>query len=109
MFLAAVAASVVFFIDLCGVVFGCGCRSLWSGAAQACNIHLANARHCPWCVYPRSGGAVAFLAVMLAQATAVFWPSRLGTWARLAIAIAALPLVGGAIGLLQGLLWGYWN
>lgn len=106
--LAAVGASGVFFIDLCDAVFGCGCRSLWNGAAEACNIHLADGRHCPWCLYPR-GGAIAFSSVLFAQATAIFWPTRLGIWARLAIAMAALPLVGGAVALLQGLLWGYWR
>ena len=107
--LAGAAISTIGFIDLCNMVFGCGCRSLWDGAAQDCNIHLSVGRHCPWCENPSSAGGVAFAAVMLTQSVVSFWPMNLGLWVRLTIAIAALPIVGGTIGLLQGLLSGYWN
>lgn len=62
--------------------------------------------HCPWCQYP-TAGALAFFAVAATQATVVFCPGKLGLWPRLGLAITALPLVGGATGLLQGWLWGY--
>lgn len=102
----ALTAAGVFFIDVCGATFACGCRSLWNGAATACNIHNAGPPHCPWCQYP-TAGALAFFAVAATQATVVFCPGKLGLWPRLGLAITALPLVGGATGLLQGWLWGY--
>ena len=103
---AALATAGVFFIDVCNAIFACGCRSLWAGIAEACNIHSAGPPHCPWCQYP-TAGAVAFFAVAAAQVAVVFWPGRLGLWARFALALALLPLVGGAVGLLQGWFWGY--
>ncbi len=103
---AALATAAVLFIDVCDTIFACGCHSLWNGAAAACNIHSVGPPHCPWCQHP-TAGVVAFFAVAAAQAAVVFWPGRLGLWARLGLAIAALPLVGGAVGLLQGWLWGY--
>ena len=102
----ALATAGVFFINVCDAIFTCGCRSLWNGIAEACNIHNAGPPHCPWCEYP-AAGAVAFFAVAATQAAVVFWPGRLGLWARLGLSVAALPLVGGAVGLLQGWLWGY--
>lgn len=101
--------SGVLFIDVCDAVFGCGCEALWNGAAAACNVHHAAAPHCPWCAHPGWGGAVAFLAVAGMQAAAVFAPAGLGTWTRFALALAALPVVGGSVAWLQGLLFGYWS
>ena len=102
----ALATAGVFFINVCDAIFTCGCRSLWNGIAEACNIHNAGPPHCPWCEYP-AAGAVAFFAVAATQAAVVFWPGRVGLWARFGLSVAALPLVGGAVGLLQGWLWGY--
>lgn len=108
-FAAVVAASGLLLIDLCDAIFGCGCGSLWSGAAEACNIHHATPPHCPWCAHPGWGGAVAFFSVVLSQASAVFWPAPINLGARIVLALAALPVVGGGVGLIQGLLTGYWN
>lgn len=105
---AVIALSSVFFIDLCGAVFACGCRSLWAGASALCNVHAATPPHCPWCAHPGWGGAVAFLAISAAQVAAICLPHRLTLPARVLLAATAMPVVGGAVGWLQGWLFGYW-
>lgn len=105
---AIVGLTLVFFIDLCGAVFGCGCRSLWSGAATMCNVHAATPPHCPWCAHPGWGGAVAFFAIVAAQLATIYVPTRLAIGTRVLLAAAAMPVVGGAVGWLQGWLFGYW-
>ena len=107
-FLLTAAIAAILFINVCDLVFDCGCRSLWNGAAEECNIHIADARHCPWCERPLVG-AGAFLVVLSAQAAAIFAPLSLGIAARFGLAIGALPLAGGLIGWLQGWLMGYWS
>lgn len=108
-FSVAVVATGILLIDLCDAIFGCGCGSLWSGAAETCNIHHATAPHCPWCAHPGWGGAAAFFSVVLAQAAVVFSPAQMGIWGRAGLAAAAMPIVGGVVGLMQGLLLGYWS
>ncbi len=39
-----------FITPFCGLMFRCGCTSLWSGAADYCNVHQPGPPHCPWCV-----------------------------------------------------------
>ena len=103
------AISGLLFVDLCDAIFGCGCFSLWSGAAEACNIHHAAPPHCPWCAHPGWGGAVAFFSVTVSQAVAVFWPATINLGVRIALALTAFPVVGGGVGLIQGLFIGYWS
>ena len=105
---AVVALSLIFFIDLCGALFACGCRSLWAGASALCNVHAATPPHCPWCAHPATVGAVAFLAITAAQVAAIFLPRGLTLPSRVLLAAAAMPVVGGAVGWLQGWLFGYW-
>jgi hypothetical protein len=106
---AAIAISSVFFIDVCGLVFRCGCRSLWSGAAAACNIHHAAGPHCPWCAQPLAAGAVAFFAVAGVQALVLLGRGRGGLAPRLAIALLSFPVTAALIGAVQGFLWDYWG
>jgi hypothetical protein len=106
---AALAVSTVFFIDVCGFVFGCGCRSLWAGAAEACNVHHPEGPHCPWCAHPAAAGAVAFAAMALVQGWIVFRRGRAGLPLRFALALLSFPLVTGLVGTLQGVLWDYWS
>lgn len=108
-FSATLLVSGVLFINLCGAAFGCGCEALWSAAAANCNVHHGAPPHCPWCVHPGWGGAVAFFSVAAAQATAVFAPLGLGMGTRVVLAFIALPVVGGSVAWLQGLLFGYWG
>jgi hypothetical protein len=108
-FVAAAVVTSVFFIDLCGFIFSCGCRSLWAGAADGCNIHHAGSRHCPWCSVGLAGGMLVFGAILSAQAAVAFlWTG--GDWRmRLIFAIAAFPAAGGAIAVVMGLSMGYWR
>ena len=63
----AFAVMAVLFTDWCAVVFECGCRSIWNGGAEFCNIHAAAPPHCPWCAHPILGGATAFFAALGGQ------------------------------------------
>jgi hypothetical protein len=105
---AAAAVTAVLFIDLCGVVFGCGCESLWRDAALACNIHNPTGPHCPWCAHPFTAGATAFMGTVAVQAGLIVGPMPFGILTRFALALPAVPGVAGILGLLQGVWYGYW-
>ena len=107
---AVLGVTLVFFVDLCDLVFDCGCRSLWNGAAAHCNIHHALPPHCPWCLHPLTGGATAFFAAAAAQAGIVLVPTgRFGLLARGLVALVAFPIASGVAGWVVGLLFGYWG
>lgn len=106
-FLLGLAVTSVFFVNWCDVVFQCGCRSLWNGIATHCNIHDATGPHCPWCEHPLAGGAVAFGAVVIAQWASVY-RTKASTLGRLALALAAFPIVSGLVALVQRFVWSYW-
>jgi hypothetical protein len=36
-------------LSLCNLLFDCGCRPPWAGAASHCNIHVAGPPDCPFC------------------------------------------------------------
>jgi len=98
----------VFFINLCNWIFKCGCRSLWAGADLMCNIHMAHARHCPFCAHGSPGQAAVMIAIIAPQIFLSLrsqwsWPLRLVT------ALAMFPLVEGAAALVLGWADGYWN
>jgi hypothetical protein len=103
------AMTCVFFINFCNLIYHCGCQSLWAGADAHCNIHTPGVRHCPWCSYGVVGEAVAFLAVIVPQFAASFWPGRLhGAW-RLALALIAFPVSGALVAAVFGIITGYWR
>ena len=97
----------VFFINLCSWIFKCGCRSLWAGADMACNIHMAHAKHCPFCAHGSIGQAAVMIAIIAPQ---LFLSLRMrGAWpVRLLAALAMFPLVEGFAALVLGLSDGYW-
>lgn len=107
-FAIAAGLSWLFFINFCNLVFQCGCRSLWAGAADHCNIHEAGVPHCPWCVDAWSGPTVLGI-VTLTQLLVLFAPGRASVWSRSVAALIALPVVGGALALGFGLARGYWG
>ena len=107
-FAAAATAASLFFIDFCNLVFQCGCRSLWAGAADHCNIHMAGAPHCPWCSSAVLGDT-AFAAILVAQAVVAFWPGSWSWMMRLLAAIAAFPIVGAVAAVISGWMSGYWR
>lgn len=102
----AFAVMAVLFTDWCAVVFECGCRSIWNGAAEFCNIHAAAPPHCPWCAHPLLGGATAFFAALGGQWLAVY-RVRAAAVVRLALALAAFPLLSGLAAWVQSWVWGY--
>lgn len=103
------AVTTVFFINFCSLLYGCGCTFLWSGAAAHCNIHAATGRHCPWCVAGEATQRGIYLSMVATQALIVFWPLPWGWGRRLVLGLLAFPAVGTVIGLVMGLVQGYWN
>jgi len=107
-FILSFAVDCLFFINLCSWIFKCGCHSLWAGADMACNVHMAHARHCPFCAHAWPGQAV----VMIAIAAPQLLISLRAPWAWIARALAALamfPIVEGLAALILGSSGGYWS
>lgn len=108
-FALAAIPTAAFSINFCAWIFGCGCRSWWAGASASCNIHIQNARHCPWCIYDGQGFRVAVVLILAAQAAIMLLPERIGLKYRFALAVAAFPLVGGGVAAMYGWISHYWS
>jgi len=108
-FLGAATLTSMLFINFCHLVFQCGCRSWWAGAADHCNIHMAGVPHCPWCTSGGFSGYVSFGAIVVVQALIAFWPGGAGVLGRLSGALLAFPVVGGIGAVVSGLATGYWS
>lgn len=106
--IGVVAFSGLFFINLCDLLYQCGCSSLWKGAAESCNIHGPLLPHCPWCV-DQWTGAMVFAGVMAGQTGCLLWPGAMSLGLRLLGAVLTFPAVGGLLGLVVGLSRGYWG
>jgi len=109
----AAACAGILFVDMCDLIFDCGCTSLWSGGSALCNVNHATGPHCPWCAHP-TAGATALLGVLAAQSSLIYGPlplvaASLGVWARLAAALIAFPTVATVLGALHGAWYGYWG
>ena len=103
----------VFFVDACGLIFDCGCTSLWTGGAALCNVHHATGHQCPWCAHPVAGGTALF-GVLLAQAGLIYRPlpaamASIGLRGRFVAALVAFPLIATVLGLVHGTWYGYWG
>lgn len=107
-FAPAGALTFTFFINLCATIFQCGCQSLWGGAAEHCNIHIADSRHCPWCSYGSNGYLLALGLILAPQAMIAFWPSKWSWKRRGAMALAAFPAAGAVVAVAYGIVSGYW-
>ncbi len=46
---ASVVLSIVFLTPACGLLFRCGCKTLWEGAEKLCSINIGPPPPCPWC------------------------------------------------------------
>jgi hypothetical protein len=102
------AATSVFFIDICALLFDCGCRSLWAGADAMCNVHVADGPHCPFCSHGVAGYAVVMFAVSAPQLAVSMWTR----WSRTTRAVACLILFPAAmalVGATAGWWEGYWT
>jgi hypothetical protein len=107
-FAIALAADCVLFINLCSLIFRCGCRPLWAGAAMACNIHMAGMKHCPFCAHGESGQGIVMAAIIIPQLIVAIrapWTWYLRFFAMLAI----FPIAETIAALLFGWSDGYWN
>ena len=105
---AAIVVTCVLFPDFCNLMYACGCRSWWAGADAMCNIHHAQARHCPWCSIGLIGSSAVWLAIVAAQS----WMAlryRGGWMVRALLTFGMFPVVGGALALVIGSAQGYWR
>ncbi len=95
------------FLNLCDLIFQCGCRSLWDGAAMHCNIHQPHGRHCPLCLQPPwfFNGLVVLIAAVQG---AILFTGPLSARRSLA-ALAAFPVLGSVVAGALGWVSGYWN
>lgn len=96
-------------MNVCAVLFSCGCRSWWTGAAAACNIHRAGVRHCPWCTLEPGLFWSLFAGFVAAQGIAVFALRRRAWWMQLGGAGAAYLASAAASALVLGIWSGYWR
>ncbi len=108
-FVPVAAVSGLLFINFCNLVYQCGCRSWWSGAAVSCNIHQAGVPHCPWCINGGMWGYTAFGVIVVVQAWLAFCNPGPGLLARLGLTLLAFPLLGGVIAVVVGWWTGYWS
>jgi len=92
----------VFYLDLCNLYFQCGCRSLWAGAAEHCNIHQKGMKHCPICELP-THEYLALIALILST-QGHFVRREKWLWA-----ILAFPVIAGLEALALGWYRGYWS
>lgn len=106
--LLAITVTSVLFIDFCNLVYQCGCKSLWAGAAEHCNIHHGPKR-CPWCAIGWNGYIAVWLWIVLPQAAAALWPGSWGEARRLVVSLALFPAMGGVAAAAVGIWRGYWN
>jgi hypothetical protein len=107
-FAISFVVTCVFFIDVCNWIFDCGCHSLWAGADAMCNVHLAGARHCPFCSRGVLGYAVVMTAVSAPQFAVSFW-ARGSRTTRALLCLVLFPAAMIAAGLLAGAYDGYWS
>lgn len=90
-----------FYINLCQLVFRCGCTYLWAGAAAHCNVHHGPKR-CPVCQLP-SGEYQLLLGSIVVVQVLLVWRGR--PW----LALGALPVLAIAQMLVLGWYRGYWS
>lgn len=106
-FVVAATVSSVFFIDFCNLIYACGCKSLWAGAAESCNIHTHGAKHCPFCAIGTVGSYSVWGVIVVVQGLVAF--SRLDFVSTLLGSLAAFPVTAGVLAVALGLWMGYWS
>jgi MFS family permease len=107
-FAVSFAATCLFFIDVCALIFSCGCHSLWAGADAMCNVHVAGPPDCPFCARGVVGYGIVMAAVSAPQAIVSMWaPWRRRT--RLLLCVALFPAAMAIVGAIAGISDGYWH
>lgn len=102
------AATCAFFIDLCALIFSCGCHSLWAGADAMCNVHVPGPPDCPFCARGVLGYAAVMTTVSAPQAIVSAWaPWRRRT--RVLACLLLLPIAMLIVGWVAGVSDGYWG
>jgi hypothetical protein len=99
--LVVLVVTSVFLHPFCHQIFRCGCRTLWGGPTDHCNVNAKVGPHCPWCDDLRLGTFGYLLTVVLqAAAFAVARRRPVSIIAATMVAVVALPLAmlvaGGA-------------
>ena len=105
----AFVLSSVFFINLCNLVYQCGCKSLWNGADEHCNVHARHGRHCPFCSHGNAGYGVIFSAILLPQFGVAYFSRRRSAVQQFGATVFSFPVFFGIVALTVGLLDGYWK
>jgi hypothetical protein len=73
---------------------------------MACNIHMAHAKHCPFCAHGWQGQAIVMIAIVIPQ---VYVCMRPWTWPlRLLAAVAMFPVMEGLAAVVLGWSDKYW-
>ena len=106
---ASLLITSVFFINFCNFVFRCGCKSLWNGAAEACNIHSSALHHCPWCSIGAWGAFGVWLMVVFLQSLLAFRLQQLAWIPHILVTLSAFPVIGGLLALAIGFSLSYWT
>jgi hypothetical protein len=105
----ALALNSVLFINLCNLVYQCGCKSLWDGADEHCNIHAKHGRHCPFCSHGNTGYGLFFSAILFPQFGIAYISRRRSAALQLSAILVSFPVCFAIVALVVGLMDGYWK
>jgi hypothetical protein len=86
-------------LNVCDLLYDCGCTWAWAGAVAHCNIHQSEGPHCPWCAHGPAGFALIFGLTALAEISAARGPAR-SLGARMTASLIAGAVTLLALGLL---------
>jgi len=79
------------------------------GAAEHCNIHNSQSRHCPWCSIGTAGSVGIYAAILAVQALVAFGWRGIALWPRAIFTLLAFPLSGAILALFTGAAKDYWR
>ena len=96
-------------MNVCALLFQCGCRSWFTGAAAHCNIHQAGVKHCPWCTLDPSIFWSLFIGFILCELAAVLATRHRPWWWQLMAALGAYLLAATLSAAVLGVFQHYWN
>ncbi len=104
-----VVFAAVFLIPFCGWMYQCGCTFLWDGADRYCNIHHADAPHCPWCVAGEKPlpGALLGLAIFVLPAAPIYWFNKKHGFENWVLGVGKLLVIGFLSFLIAAIISGF--